>query len=144
MNIYVGNLSRFVTEDALRNLFEGFGQVTTVRLIKDKFSGEPRGFGFVEMPEQEEAQKAIDALNGSDFEGQNLKVNEARPPQARPAGGRGGFGGNRGGGFGGSRGGNGGGFGGSRGGDRGGDRGGFRSSDRGGFSRGGDTGGFGY
>ena len=126
MNIYVGNLSRFVTEDALRNLFATFGQVASVRLIKDKFSGEPRGFGFVEMPNKEEAEKAIADLNGSDFEGQSLKVNEARPPQARPMGGgrgprTGGFGG---------RGGNGGGY--------------NRGGDRGGYSRGGgDRGGFG-
>ena len=143
MNIYVGNLSRFVTEEALRNLFAGFGQVTTVRLIKDKFSGEARGFGFVEMPNNEEAEKAIASLNGSDFEGQSLKVNEARPPQPRPMGGgnRGGYnrGGGSGSGFGGSRGGY------SRsGGDRG-DRGGSSRSggDRGGYGRGSDNGGFG-
>ncbi len=131
MNIYVGNLSRFVTEEALRSLFATFGQVTTVRLIKDKFSGEPRGFGFVEMPNKEEAEKAIEGLNGSDFEGQSLKVNEARPPQARPMGG--GRGGPRTGGFGGRSGGNGGGY------NRNGG-----SGDRGGYSRGGgDRGGFG-
>jgi RNA recognition motif-containing protein len=140
MNIYVGNLSRFVTEEALRNLFAGFGQVTTVRLIKDKFSGEPRGFGFVEMPNNEEAEKAIAALNGSDFEGQSLKVNEARPPQQRPNGGSRGFGGPRGGG---SRGGFSRGGGDRNGGsDRGGDRGGFS---RGGYSRsGGDSNGGGF
>lgn len=130
MNIYVGNLSRQVTEDALKQLFEAFGQVSSIRIIKDKFSGEPKGFGFVDMSNQDEAQNAIKQLDGTEFEGNRLKVNEARPPQQRPMNSRGGY--NRGGGSG-SRGGfnrNGGGstggFG-SRGGDRGG------SSDRGGY-----------
>lgn len=134
MNIYVGNLSRMVTEDALRQLFEAFGQVSSVRIIKDKFSGEPKGFGFVDMANAEEAQKAINQLNSTEFEGQKLKVNEARPPQQRPMGGgrgpRNGGGYNRGGGF--NRSGGSSGFGGrgeGRGGDRNdrGDRGGYGS-----------------
>src|SRR5579859_4882720 len=87
MNIYVGNLSRMVTEDALRSLFEAFGQVSSIRIIKDKFSGEPKGFGFVDMANNDEAEKAISQLNGTEFEGQRLKVNEARPSQQRPTGG---------------------------------------------------------
>lgn len=106
MNIYVGNISRFVTEEALKSLFEAFGQVASVRVIKDKFSGEPKGFGFVEMPNQAEAEKAIAQLNNTELEGQRLRINEARPPQPRPAGG--GRGAPRGGGY--SRGGNGGGY----------------------------------
>ena len=79
MNIYVGNLSREVTEDDLREAFEEFGQVASVTLIKDKFSGESRGFGFVEMPAKAEAQSAINGLNGKELKGQTLNVNEARP-----------------------------------------------------------------
>ena len=89
MNIYVGNLSRDVTEEDLRQAFEAFGQVATVTMIKDKFSGEPRGFGFVEMPSKAEAQAAIDGLNGKDLKGQSLNVNEARPrSEDRRGGGR--------------------------------------------------------
>lgn len=79
MNIYVGNLSRDVTEEDLREAFGAFGQVASVNIIKDKYSGEPRGFGFVEMPEKAEAQAAIAGLNGKDLKGQTLNVNEARP-----------------------------------------------------------------
>jgi len=79
MNIYVGNLSREVTEDDLRKSFEAFGQVTSVTIIKDKFSGESRGFGFVEMPAKTEAQSAIKDLNGKELKGRTLNVNEARP-----------------------------------------------------------------
>ncbi len=79
MNIYVGNLSSDVSEEDLRHAFEAFGQIATVTIIKDKFSGESRGFGFVEMPSKNEAQSAIDGLNGKDLKGQSLKVNEARP-----------------------------------------------------------------
>ena len=78
MNIYAGNLSPDVTEDDLKVAFEAFGQLTSVNVIKDKFSGAPRGFGFIEMPSKEEAQSAIDGLNGKDLKGQSLKVNEAR------------------------------------------------------------------
>ncbi len=98
MNIYVGNLSRNVTEDELRQAFAAFGQVATVNIIKDKFSGEPRGFAFVEMPGKAEAQAAITGLNGTDLGGQSLTVNEARP---RTDDHRGGGGGRRGGGGGG-------------------------------------------
>ncbi|MGB6650415.1 MAG: RNA-binding protein [Bacteroidota bacterium] len=79
MNIYVGNLSRDVSEEDLRQAFEAFGQIATATIIKDKFSGESRGFGFVEMPSKTEAQSAIDGLNGKDLKGQSLNVNEARP-----------------------------------------------------------------
>jgi RNA recognition motif-containing protein len=79
MNIYVGNLPFNATEDEIRELFSAFGQVTSVALIKDKLTGKPRGFGFVEMPSNEEAQKAIDSLNNSDMRGRNMVVNPARP-----------------------------------------------------------------
>jgi RNA recognition motif-containing protein len=79
MNIYVGNLSREVTEDDLKKAFEAFGQVTSVAIIKDKFSGESRGFGFVEMPAKAEAQSAMNDLNGKELKGRKLNVNEARP-----------------------------------------------------------------
>ncbi|MGB5933493.1 MAG: RNA-binding protein [Anaerolineae bacterium] len=79
MNIYVGNLSRDVNEEDLQEAFGAFGQVASINIIKDKFSGEPRGFGFVEMPEKAEAQAAIADLNGKDLKGQTLNVNEARP-----------------------------------------------------------------
>ncbi|MBI4330584.1 MAG: RNA-binding protein, partial [Chloroflexi bacterium] len=95
MNIYVGNLAREATEEDLRHSFEGFGQVATVTIIKDKYSGEPRGFGFVEMPTAAEAQAAIKGLNGKELKGRTLTVNEARP---RAEGGRGGPGGGGGGG----------------------------------------------
>jgi RNA recognition motif-containing protein len=110
MNIYVGNLSRDVSERELREAFEAHGQVQSCSIIKDKFSGESRGFGFVEMPNKEEGEKAIAALNGKDMKGRNLTVNEARPRTddgRRGSGaGRSGFGGSRGpgrGGFGGGR-----------------------------------------
>ena len=97
MNIYVGNLSAQVTEDMLKQEFGAFGQVESVTIIKDKFSGESRGFGFVVMPSNEEAQSAITALNNKDVGGKNLNVSEARPkvPKFR-GGGRGGSGGGRG------------------------------------------------
>ncbi len=96
MNIYVGNLSRQVTEEDLREAFEAFGQVATVTIIKDKFSGESRGFGFVEMPTKDEAQSAITGLNGKELKGRTLNVNEARPrSEGRRGGGRGGGGGRR-------------------------------------------------
>jgi RNA recognition motif-containing protein len=100
MNIYVGNLSHDVTEDDLRQAFEAFGQVESVNILKDKFSGESRGFGFVMMPSKNEAQSAIDGLNNKDLNGRNMNVNEARPRNENRRGGgrRGGFGGGRGGG----------------------------------------------
>jgi len=89
MNIYVGNLSRDVTEEDLRETFEAFGKVESVTIIKDKFSGESRGFGFVEMPTKTEAQSAITGMNGKELKGRPLNVNEARPrPEGRGGGGR--------------------------------------------------------
>ena len=89
MNIYVGNLSNEVTEEDLKQAFEGFGQVASVNIIKDRYSGESRGFGFVEMPAKAEAQSAIEGLNGKDLKGQMLKVSEARPrSEGRRGGGR--------------------------------------------------------
>ncbi|MCK6605302.1 MAG: RNA-binding protein [Ignavibacteriaceae bacterium] len=93
MNIYVGNLAKSVTETELEALFTEFGAVKSVKVIRDLFSGESKGFGFVEMPGLTEAKKAIDDLNGRDVSGRNVVVNEARP---KPEGGRGG-GGSRGG-----------------------------------------------
>lgn len=93
MNIYVGNLSFDTTEDQLRQAFECFGEVTSVNIITDKFSGKPRGFGFVEMSSKDEAVAAISGLNGRDMGGRALNVNEAK---AREHGGnRGGGGGYR-------------------------------------------------
>lgn len=95
MNIYVGNLSYEVTDVDLRSAFEEFGQVLSVSIIKDKYTGESKGFGFVEMPTVQEAQAAISALNGKELKGRAINVNEARPRTERPAGdrrGRGGFG----------------------------------------------------
>jgi RNA recognition motif-containing protein len=92
MNIYVGNLSFDTSEEDLRSAFEAFGSVTSVAIIKDKFSGESRGFGFVEMANNAEAQKAINELGGTELNGRTLNVNEARPREDRSAGG----GGNRG------------------------------------------------
>jgi RNA recognition motif-containing protein len=109
MNIYVGNLAREVSEDELRQAFESFGEVTSATIIKDKFSGESKGFGFVEMPGKAQAQAAIEGMNGKDLKGRALNVNEARPRTEGHRGGRGG-----GGGGGGSRGGRGGGGGGGR------------------------------
>src|SRR5689334_16606370 len=96
-NIYVGNLDYSTTEQDLRGLFEPFGQVENVSVAKDKFSGQSRGFGFVEMANDEEAEKAINELNGKQLGRRNLTVNEARPREARPPR-PGGFGGGRGGG----------------------------------------------
>jgi len=92
MNIYVGNLSYEVTEEDLRLAFEPFGQVESATIIKDKYSGESKGFGFVEMPAKAEAQSAIDGLNGKELKGRALNVNEARPRSEarRGGGGRGG------------------------------------------------------
>ena len=95
MNIYVGNLSRETTEDELRQAFEAFGEVSSVSIIKDRYSGESRGFGFVEMATKSEAEAAISGLNGTSLGERTLSVNEARPRSEggrRPYGG-GGFGG---------------------------------------------------
>ena len=103
MNIYVGNLSRDVNEEDLKQAFAAFGAVSTVSIIKDKFTGESRGFGFVEMASKEEGTAAITGLNGKDLKGRNLNVNEARPKTENRdnrggGGGRGGYGGGGGGG----------------------------------------------
>ncbi len=95
MNIYVGNLSRDVTEEDLLRAFGDFGQVESANVIKDKFSGESRGFGFVEMPSKDEAQSAIDGLNGKDLKGRAVNVNEARPQTGGRGRGGGGGGGRR-------------------------------------------------
>ena len=97
MNIYVGNLSYQSTEDELRDLFAEFGDVVSAKLIVDKFTGQSKGFGFVEMSNNSEAQKAMDELNGRDVNGRNVTVNQARPRQdrSRGGGGRGYGGGNR-------------------------------------------------
>jgi RNA recognition motif-containing protein len=96
MNIYVGNLSFSVTEEDLRGAFQTFGAVEKAAIITDKMSGQSRGFGFVEMPNKDEAIKAIESLNGKDLKGRNMKVNEAQPRPQGGGGGRGGFGGGRG------------------------------------------------
>lgn len=124
MNIYVGNIPRQSTEEELKELFTTYGEVSKVNIIKDKFTGESRGFGFVEMSDDESAEKAINELNGQDFQGRALTVSKAKPREERPrngggynrGGSRGGYGNNRGG-FGGNHNGGGrGGFGGNRGG----------------------------
>ena len=92
MNIYVGNLSYQTTEDELRDLFAEFGDVVSAKLIMDKFTGQSKGFGFVEMSNNSEAQKAIDELNGRDVNGRSITVNQARPRQERSRGGGGGRG----------------------------------------------------
>ncbi len=113
MNIYVGNLSSDVTGDDLRQAFEAFGQVESASVIMDKFSGESKGFGFVEMPSKDEATAAITGMNGKEIKGKAVNVNEARPRVDRPrGGGGGGYGGGRPGGGGGGRGPRGGGGGG--------------------------------
>ncbi|HSV86496.1 MAG TPA: RNA-binding protein [Levilinea sp.] len=128
MNIYVGNLSYQTTEDDIRQAFAAHGEVTSASIIKDKFSGESRGFAFVEMPNSAEARQAIQVMNGADLGGRALKVNEARPREE--GGGRRGGGGGGGGGYGG--GGGGGGGGGRRQGGGGGERRGDRRSSGGG------------
>ncbi len=77
--IYVGNLAYKMTEDSLKELFEQHGEVTSVKIIKDRFSGRSKGFGFVEMAEKQDAEKAIQKLNGAEIDGRNLRVNEAKP-----------------------------------------------------------------
>jgi RNA recognition motif-containing protein len=79
MNIYVGNISSQLTEEELKEAFVAYGEISSVKLIKDKYTGEPRGFGFVEMPEKSEAEAAIASLNGKELKGKTLNVNEARP-----------------------------------------------------------------
>jgi len=118
MKLYVGNLPFSTTDDSLKELFSAHGQVTSARVVMDRMSGRSRGFGFVEFADSGEGQAAIAALNGKEFGGRTLVVNEARPDGAR-----GGGGGGRG-------------AGGGRGGFGGGDRGGYGGGDRGGFGGG--------
>jgi RNA recognition motif-containing protein len=84
MNIYVGNLSYNITEDELRNAFSAFGDVASVNIITDKFSGQSKGFAFVDMPDNSDADAAIKALNDSPLNGRNIKVNQAKPRGERP------------------------------------------------------------
>jgi RNA recognition motif-containing protein len=119
-NIYVGNLVWDANQDDLYTLFQEYGAVRSAQVISDRETGRSRGFGFVEMENDSEAQKAIDALNGHDFRGRPLTVNEARPREERGGGGGGGGRGGRGGGYGGNRGGGGYGGGGGGYGNRGG------------------------
>lgn len=105
MRLYVGNLSYTTTEESLREAFEEYGQVESATIVTDRETGRPRGFGFVEMPSDEEAQAAIDAMNGQQLDGRALTVNEAQARPPRSGGGGGGRGG--GGGFGGGGGGRG-------------------------------------
>jgi len=84
MEIYVGSLSYSVTEEDLKEAFTPFGEVASVRLVSDKFSGKSKGFGFVEMPDNTEAEAAIAALNEKDFKGRDIKVNQAKPKEERP------------------------------------------------------------
>jgi len=103
MNIFVGNLSFQTTQDELHSTFAQYGNVERVNIVTDRDTGQPRGFAFVEMPDQREAENAISQLNGMELNGRALNVNEARPKPAGGGfgggrGGRGGGGGNRGGG----------------------------------------------
>ena len=86
MNIYVGNLSYDTTEENLRKAFEAFGEVTSSSIIKDQYTGQSKGFAFVEMEDRTKALEAIEKLNGTDMEGRNVKVNEARPRNDRSGG----------------------------------------------------------
>ena len=83
MNIYVGNIARETSEEELRQAFEPFGQITAINIIKDKFSGESRGFAFIEMPNSEQGKAAIDGMNGKELKGRIVNVNEARPRTER-------------------------------------------------------------
>ena len=123
MRIYVGGLSYATDSEGLRQLFSSLGDVADATVVEDRYTGQSKGFGFVEMPNAAEAQAAINKLNGTMHDGRSLTVNEARPREERSGGGGGGRGGYGGGGGGGRSGGGGGGFGGG-GGGRGGDRGG--------------------
>jgi RNA recognition motif-containing protein len=128
--LYVGNLSYQTDSSELEQLFSGHGTVQSAEVVSDRMTGRSKGFGFVEMGSDEEAQKAIAALNGTESNGRALTVNEAKPREERPRGGGGGGGGGYGGG------GGGGGYGGGGGGRGGGDRGGRGGGDRGGRDRG--------
>ena len=93
MNIYVGNLSFNAVDDDLRQAFSAFGAVDSARVVTDKFTGQAKGFGFVEMPNAEEAKAAIAGLDGKDLGGRALRVNESQPKEQRSGGGGGGYGG---------------------------------------------------
>jgi RNA recognition motif-containing protein len=134
MKLYVGNLSFKTTDQTLRAAFEAFGQVASAQVVLDRETGRSRGFGFVEMPNDDEARKAIEGMHGKQFEGRDLTVNEAKPREAGGGGGRGGWGG----------GGGGGGRGGYGGGGGGGGRGGGGGGRSGGGYGGGGGGGGGY
>jgi RNA recognition motif-containing protein len=125
--LYVGGIPYRTTEDDLRTAFSEAGEVTSVSIISDRMTGRSRGFGFVEMADEAQAQAAIDRWDGKEFDGRMLSVSMARPQGDRPAGDR--AGGNRSGGFGGGNRGNGGGYGGG--------------NDRGGYGGGNDRGGYG-
>ncbi len=84
MNIYVGNLAYNVTEEDLRALFSEYGEVTQVNIVKERFSGQSKGFGFVEMPSNSQADKAIKALNGTRVKEQSIKISQAKPPSKKP------------------------------------------------------------
>lgn len=84
MNLYVGNLAYNVTEDDLKSLFSEYGEVTSVNIVKERFSGQSKGFGFVEMPSNSEADKAIKALNGMKVKEQSIKISQAKPPSKKP------------------------------------------------------------
>jgi len=103
MKLYVGNLPDNMTEEALSTMFTEAGPVASAKIITDRYTGQPRGFGFVEMETKTDGQRAISMLNGKDVDGRTLKVNEARPQQKRGGGGFGGGGGGRFGGGGGGR-----------------------------------------
>jgi RNA recognition motif-containing protein len=106
MNIFVAKLDYNTEEESLRQLFEGYGEVESCKIIMDRETGRSKGFGFVEMPNEDEGYAAINDLNETDFDGRTIVVKKARPREDRGGGGgRGGYGGNRGGGYGGNRGG---------------------------------------
>jgi RNA recognition motif-containing protein len=81
MNIYVGNLNYNLSEDELEKVFTPYGEITSVKIIRDKYTDQSKGFGFVEMTNDADAQKAIDELNGTEVKGRELRVNQARPPR---------------------------------------------------------------
>ncbi len=138
MKIYVGNMSYETTEEDLRLACEAFGKVESINIIKDKYSGQPKGFGFVEMPSKADGQAAIDGLNGKELNGRSLNVNEAGRGRGGVGGSRGGFGSGKGGYGGGKKGGYGGGkggYGGGKGGYGGGGKGGYAGG-KGGYSGG--------
>jgi len=97
MKLYVGNLSRTTTDEVVKTAFEQFGEVASVRILFDRETRQSRGFGFVEMPQDDQAKEAIDKLNETELDGRRIRVNEAREPERTPGGRPGGSGGYRGG-----------------------------------------------